>query len=57
MIEIVFLKIDMKYFWNIRLLLEVIGFYVYMFNVELSFSVYYIFIFDEVKINVGGGYN
>lgn len=47
----------MECYRSMRLLLELVVFYVYMFVSELNFSFYYVLIFDEVKINVGGGYN
>lgn len=56
-IEIVSLKTDMKHSRNTRLSPEVIGFYAYMSSAEPSPSVHHTLIFDEVKTNVGGGYN
>lgn len=47
----------MECYRSMRLLLELVVFYVYMFVSELNFSFYYVLVFDVIKINVGGGYN
>lgn len=53
-----FIFVVLFLFSNGKCLLSIlVVFYVYMFVIEILLSIYYIFVFNVIKINIGGGYN